>query len=143
MYRGVRHLLEACQQNNSTPHVVLVSQIYVTRSQHSMNAQGRLLDWRLRGEDAVRLSGLEYTIIRPSWLTHGHSAGEGVRLEQGDTGDGQVSIGDVATACLQGLFEPLASGKTFEIYNVAGRSPSWTELLRGLKSDSELMASAS
>lgn len=143
MYQGVRNVLSAVAKAGSRPHVVLVSQIYVTRSRHPMNSRGRLLDWRLRGEEEVRRSGLDYTVIRPSWLTHGHPTGEAVRLEQGDTGDGQISISDVADACVHALFEPAASHKTFELYNTAGQPPAWPELLGTLRADAPSLASAS
>ncbi|MFJ5261655.1 SDR family oxidoreductase [Streptomyces sp. NPDC088387] len=136
MYDGVRNMLAALADHGERPHVVLVSQIFVTRREHPMNAYGRLLDWRLRGEDAVRAAGLPYTVIRPSWLTDDSFAGCGVRLEQDDRGDGWVSRGAVAEACVQALRVPEASGRTFELYNEPGEAPSdWSPLFRRLTPD--------
>lgn len=133
MYHGVRNVLAAA---SSASRFVLVSQIYVTRSDHPMNEYGRLLDWRLRGEDAVRASGVPHTVIRPGWLTGGTSA---VRLEQGDIGDGQVARADVAEACVQALLLDSAADTTFEIYNERGMPPSnWDPLFRTLAKDSAL-----
>jgi uncharacterized protein YbjT (DUF2867 family) len=114
---------------------VLVSQIYVTRSNHSMNRYGHLLDWRLRGEDAVRESGFPYTVIRPSWLTNDPGR-SGIRLEQGDTGDGSVSRADVAEICLQALVCPSADRLTFEVYNEDGAAPDdWDKRFADLRKD--------
>jgi uncharacterized protein YbjT (DUF2867 family) len=134
MYQGVRNVLAAA---SSASRFVLLSQIYVTRPDNPMNQYGRLLDWRLRGEDAVRASGMRHTVIRPGWLTGGTS---GVRLEQGDTGDGQVARTDVAEACVQALLLDSAADTTFEIYNERGKPPSnWDPLFRTLAKDSALV----
>lgn len=133
MYQGIVNVLNAC--GPGVERFVLVSQIYVTRPEHSINQYGRMLDWRLRGEDAIRAGGLPYTIVRPSWLTD-RAGGAGLRLEQGDRGDGQVTRADVAAACLHALTEPAAVGKTFEMYNEAGRAPAaWGELFASLAPD--------
>jgi uncharacterized protein YbjT (DUF2867 family) len=133
MYDGVRHVLDALDER---PHVVLVSQIYVTRHDHPQNRVGRMLDWRLAGEDLVRGSGRQYTIIRPSWLTERRDGGPGVRLEQGDRGDGRISRDDVAQACVWALRSPEAGGLTFEMYNGVGTTPTdWSALFAALKPD--------
>ncbi|MEV5433838.1 SDR family oxidoreductase [Streptomyces sp. NPDC052701] len=136
MYDGVRNVLAAATEHGGRPRVVLISQIFVTRREHPMNAYGRLLDWRLRGEDAVRASGLPYTVIRPGWLTDDAFAGTRVRLEQDDRGDGWVSRAAVAEACVQALGTSGATGKTFELYNEPGEAPTdWSPLFRRLTSD--------
>ncbi|WP_327354394.1 SDR family oxidoreductase [Streptomyces sp. NBC_01304] len=136
VYDGVRNALAAAAQFAEQPHFVLVSQIFVTRREHPMNAYGRLLDWRLRGEDAVRESGLPYTVIRPSWLTDDRTAGDRVRLEQDDRGDGWVSRSAVAEAVVQSLRGRAAVGRTFELYNEPGQPPAdWGQLLGRLKPD--------
>ncbi|MFE9251228.1 SDR family oxidoreductase [Streptomyces sp. NPDC007088] len=136
VYDGVRNVLAAAAEGGRRPHIVLVSQIYVTRREHPMNAYGRLLDWRLRGEDEVRASGLPYTVVRPSWLTDGEVAGARVRLEQHDRGSGWVSRKSVAEACVQSLLLPVASGRTFELYNEPGQEPTdWAPLFAQLIPD--------
>lgn len=49
MYQGVVNVLDAATAAGEKPHIVLVSQIYVTRKNHPINATGRMLDWRLAG----------------------------------------------------------------------------------------------
>ncbi|MCC9312453.1 SDR family oxidoreductase [Kitasatospora sp. RB6PN24] len=135
MHSGVRNMLDAATAGGEKPHIVLVSQIYVTRKNHPINATGRMLDWRLAGEDAVRASGLPYTVVRPSWLTGG-PGGTAVRLEQGDRGDGQITRQDVADACVEALYSPAAVGKTFEMYNTSGGARAdWDVLFANLQPD--------
>jgi uncharacterized protein YbjT (DUF2867 family) len=134
MYTGVQNVLKMCPRD--IERFVLVSQIYVTRPDHPINAMGGMLDWRLRGEEEVRASGFPFTIIRPSWFSSTRSAGPAVVLEQGDTGDGEIAIPDVADACFQAFAEPAAAGKTFEIYNGPGPPDTdWPALFAGLTAD--------
>ena len=80
-----------------------------------MNEQlGGILTWKLRGEDAVRESGIAYTIIRPCALTE-ESGGKDLIFDQGDNIKGKVSREDIAELCLQVLEQPLASNVTFEV----------------------------
>ncbi|GAA2267563.1 MULTISPECIES: NAD(P)H-binding protein [Kitasatospora] len=120
MYQGVRNVLAAATADGGRPHVVLVSQLHVTHRGHPLNAYGRLLDWRRAGEEAVRGSGLPYTVVRPGWLVDDQSAGERVRLEQGDRGIGLVSRTDAAEACVRALYAEAARGVTFELFNEPG-----------------------
>jgi uncharacterized protein YbjT (DUF2867 family) len=80
-----------------------------------MNDQlGGILTWKLRGEDAVRESGIPYTIIRPCALTE-ESGGKALVFEQGDNIRGKVSREDIAELCLQVLEQPKACNLTFEV----------------------------
>ncbi len=139
MYDGVRNVLSGLGNRPEGPHFVLISQIYVTRKDHPINSWGGMLDWRLAGENEVRASGLPYTVLRPGWFTDGHRDGQGVRLEQGDTGEGAICVQDLADACVEGLTDPAARNKTFELFNEPGSAPDWTRLLTGLRPDSGLV----
>lgn len=75
---------------------------------------GGILTWKLRGEDAVRASGIPYTIIRPCALTE-ESGGQALIFEQGDNIKGKVSREDIAELCVQALEEPQACNVTFEV----------------------------
>lgn len=114
MHRGVAEVA-AIAAREDIP-VVLVSQIYLTRGARHPDMAARI-EARARGERALRESGAQYTIVRPSWL-HNLPA-DGVRVEQGDTGEGRVSREAVADAVVAALFDPSASGKTFELYDDA------------------------
>ncbi|MFC1401782.1 MULTISPECIES: NAD(P)H-binding protein [Streptacidiphilus] len=135
VYQGLCNVLDAARAAGQRPHVVLISQHHATHWGHPLNAYGRVLEWRLAGEEALRESGLPYTVIRPGWLTDG-AAGLRVRLAQGDRGNGQVSRQDVAEACVQALYCPSASGVTFEMFNETGVAPShWEGLFAALEWD--------
>jgi uncharacterized protein YbjT (DUF2867 family) len=116
LYEGVLNTIEAARVGNKAPRLVLVSQICVTRPDHPTNAYGRLLDWRLAGEQAVRDSGLPYTIVRPGWFDD-EAAPRGIRLEQGDAVDGFVRREDCAEAITEASSSPETIGVTFEIFN--------------------------
>jgi hypothetical protein len=74
--------------------------------------------------------------VRPSWLTDAAGGRQALRLEQGDSGDGQVARADVATVCVQALLQPAARGKTFEVYGAPGAPPhEWGALFAALQPD--------
>ncbi len=114
--------------------VVCVSQIYVTRPS-AFPGMEAVTAARAAGEDALRASGAHYTIVRPSWLTD-EPGGGGVRVEQGDTGDGRVSRDDVAAACVAALADPAAHGLTFELYDdPSAEPPRWSTVFTTLEPD--------
>jgi uncharacterized protein YbjT (DUF2867 family) len=102
-----------------------------------MNDQlGGILTWKLRGEDAVRESGVPYVIIRPCALTE-ESGGKALVFDQGDNMRGKVSREDIAELCVQLLEQSKASNVTFEVKeaeNMYG-SRDWDILCSTLKSD--------
>mmetsp|Transcript_12066 Transcript_12066/g.36771 ORF Transcript_12066/g.36771 Transcript_12066/m.36771 type:complete len:459 (+) Transcript_12066:83-1459(+) len=51
---------------------------------------GRVLEWKLAGEDAIKTSGVPYVIIRPCALTEEPATNQ-LQFEQGDKLKGQVS----------------------------------------------------
>ena len=127
---GSRHVVSAAAPDT---HVVMVSQIYITRPE-AFPAAAEIIAARGRGEQALRDSGLPYTIVRPSWLTDEPGGRQALRLEQGDTGDGKVSREDVAEAVVQALAHPQARGKTFELYGEPGEPPAdWGPLFDALR----------
>jgi uncharacterized protein YbjT (DUF2867 family) len=129
--RGVAGLAQAAAKTGA--QIILISQIYVTRAAEHPEMAGII--WaRATGEQALRESGAPYTILRPSWLTNGPATG--VRLEQGDTGEGQVSRKTVAQAAVAALVTPSARGKTFELYDdPAAGAPDWAAAFAALTED--------
>jgi uncharacterized protein YbjT (DUF2867 family) len=130
-YQGTCSILAA---STSTAHIVLVTQIYITRPERYSSVRN-VIYWRRQAEEALRASGLPYTIVRPGWLTNAPGSRLGIRLEQGDTGDGEVTREDVAEACVQALLNENARGKSFEIYNKPGSLPNWREVFASLYAD--------
>jgi len=131
-YGGVRNIVDAASPGTC---IVLISQIYVTRPD-AVPGMTNIIRARQQAESTLRSSGLLYTIVRPSWLTDDAGGQRRVRLEQGDTGEGEVSRADVAEACVQALGDRVAQGKTFEMYNTPGQpSAAWHELFAALHPD--------
>jgi uncharacterized protein YbjT (DUF2867 family) len=130
MHRGVAAVGEAAARSGA--HVVLVSQIYITRAQEHPGMSG-IISARARGEEALRAGEATYTIVRPGWLTSAPAGG--VRLEQGDKGDGQTSRASVAAASVAALTSHDAVGKTFEVYDAATALPDWTTEFAALAGD--------
>ena len=76
----------------------------------------------LQGENAVRASGLAYTVVRPGGLTDA-PGGRALRLAQGDRRrTGRLARADVARVCVDALLHPSTRDTTFEVVNAAGAS---------------------
>ena len=118
-YRGVDNLVQAAVEAG-VHQFVLVSSIAVTKSDHPLNRFGRVLEWKLKGEQALRTSGLAYTIIRPGGLTDGPGGNKRLSIGQGDQITGMVSRSDVARLCIAALNEPAARNVTFEVVENGG-----------------------
>lgn len=127
---------------DSFPKFVMVSSAGVTRPGRPglnldeeppavrMNDQlGGILTWKLKGEDAVRSSGLVYTVIRPCAMTE-EPGGKALIFDRGDNIKGRVSRDDIAELCVRVLAEPEASNVTFEVK--AQESGKQVEDLKGL-----------
>ena len=137
-YRGVRALAEAARAAGVS-QFILVSSMGVTHPDHQLNAMlDNILSWKLKGEDAVRATGINYTIIRPGELTNEPGGRRGVRIMQGDPigGEGSVSRSDVAAILVSALGRDDLYGRTFEVAgDHAHRRIEWASLYNGLQPD--------
>lgn len=137
-YEGVRNLVQAAKSAGN-PHFVLVSRLGASHPDHPSNqAFDNLLLWKSKGEDALRASGLPYTIIRPGALIDEPGGERALRLNQGDANEfsGSISREDVAELCVQALKQPALRNVTFEV--VAGDGApggDWDTLFAGLRKD--------
>jgi uncharacterized protein YbjT (DUF2867 family) len=137
-YQGVRLLAEASAKA-AIKQFVLVSSMGVTHPDHQLNKMfGNILVWKLKGEDALRASGVPYTVVRPGGLLNTPGGEAGVKVFQGDDlrNQGSVPRADVATVALAALGNPSAQGKTFEL--VSDKSVARSDLnaiFAGLKTD--------
>jgi uncharacterized protein YbjT (DUF2867 family) len=113
-YEGVANLVNAaCLQG--VERFILISSIAVTHPEHPLNHFGRILEWKLKGEEALRESGLEYAIIRPGGLKDSPGGERMLVLSQGDDMLGMISRSDLAEICLQALQYPHKLNMTFEV----------------------------
>lgn len=138
-YEGVRNLVIATR-NASVGRFILVSSLGVTHPEHPLNNFGRVLDWKLKGENVLRTSGLNYTIIRPGGLTDESGGKTGLRIAQGDNlGSGRISRSDVAAVCLAALDDIATFYATFEVIAQEDAPPSdLSDLFTALKTDRDL-----
>lgn len=119
--------IKAYMKEPITPRFVHVSSAGVTRPRRPgldlskqppavrMNEElGYIMDFKLKGEDVLRESGIPYTIVRPCALTE-EPAGAELIFEQGDNITGKISREDVAEICVAALELPSACDLTFEV----------------------------
>ena len=132
----------------STPQFVMISSAGVTRPGRPginldqeppavrMNDQlGGILTWKLRGEEVVRKSGLNYTIVRPCALTE-KPGNKILFADQGDNIRGQVSREAIAQLCVQAIEQPQAVNKTFEVRELETQGKTdWQSFFTNLQED--------
>ncbi len=137
-YGGTKSIAELAQAAG-VQQLVVVSSMGVTDPDHTLN---KLLDnimvWKLRGEEAVRASGVRYTIVRPAGLSVEPGGVQGIRLTQGDPKGvvAQIPRADVAAVCLAVLGRRVAYNTTFEVMGDKQAGPADSDtLFDGLRSD--------
>jgi uncharacterized protein YbjT (DUF2867 family) len=137
-YGGVKNLAEAAA-DTGVQQVVLMSSAGVTHEDHVLNQMfNNVLIWKSRGEDALRDSGVDYTIVRPGGLMDSPGGETAVVFEQGDSSTGMISREDVALVCIAALQAPAARNKTFEVFGSEEQAPNdWTNLYSDLQSDNQ------
>jgi uncharacterized protein YbjT (DUF2867 family) len=137
-YAGVKALAEAARAAGVS-QFILVSSMGVTHPDHQLNAMlDNILGWKLKGEEAVRATGINYTIVRPGELTNEPGGLRGVRIMQGDPvdGEGAVSRSDVASILVSAIGRQDLYGKTFEVVgDHAHPRIEWASLYNGLRPD--------
>jgi uncharacterized protein YbjT (DUF2867 family) len=119
--------------------MVLVSSAGVTqslegRSEHLRN----VLKWKRLGEEHLRSSGLDYTILRPLGMWDRPARELGIAMTQGDRLASRVTISreDLARVVVHCVFSPDAAHKTFEPFNAAAFDvDGWKQDLAQLSAD--------
>lgn len=137
-YAGVKALAEAAK-SAGVGQFILVSSMGVTHPEHQLNAMlDNILEWKLKGEEAVRATGINYTIVRPGALTNEPGGQRGIRIMQGDPrdGEGSISRSDLAAVLVSAVGRPDLYGKTFEIVGDNGIARiEWASLYNQLQPD--------
>jgi hypothetical protein len=123
-------LLKAEEAESFVPKMVLISSLGVTRPYWPIHIMlntlgGRVMTYKLRGEDYLRAAGsdLDYSIIRPGRLVpaekNPHLKGADMVVDQGDKITGQILREDVALVALHAAINRSAGNKsTFELISV-------------------------
>lgn len=117
--------------------VVLVSSSGVTKAAENPMAFMRpILAAKAEGEQALRDSGVPYTIVRPGGLRDDAGGALAVQFSQGDTTSGRIPRADVATICIEALGRKAALGRTFEAFSAESPAPTdWAKAFGALKAD--------
>jgi uncharacterized protein YbjT (DUF2867 family) len=135
-YLGVKNMAVAAAEAG-VRQFVLVSSSGVTQEDHFLNkAFDNILTWKFKGEEALRSSGVPYTIVRPGGLVNTPGNQDAVVFAQGDTTTGIISREDVALICIAALQSSAAVNKTFETYS--SKEPGendWKALFGTLQAD--------
>lgn len=117
--------------------LVLVSSSSVTKAAENPMAFMRpILAAKFEGEQALRASGVPYTIVRPGGLSEDAGGKFAVTFSQGDTTAGRIPRADVATACIEALGRGSALGRTVEIFSSSDAAATdWAKAFKALKPD--------
>jgi len=119
-YGGVKNLVEAAADAHLR-QFVLVSSGGVTHEDHMLNKMfDNVLKWKFKGEEAVRNSGVPYTIVRPGGLVNKPGGETALDFQQGDQVEGIIPRADVARILVAALGYPEALNKTFEVVGGQG-----------------------
>jgi nucleoside-diphosphate-sugar epimerase len=115
---GAVKCVEACQRVG-VARFVIVSSIGAHDPDADPEAMRPYLRAKGDADEALRASGLDFTIVRPGRLTDGDPTG---RVTAGtDVGSGEIPRADVAGVLLACIDEPATVGRTFDV--IGGDTP--------------------
>ena len=144
-YGGVKNLVDVAKEEG-VEHFTLISSMGVTQPDHFLNkVRGNVLLWKYLGEEHLRRSDLNYSVVRPGGLSNFPGGISVINLKQGDAPDAQglITREDVALVAVESLSNPDAVNKTFEVVNGdVEPGDNWRERLALLKSDDPQMDDA-
>lgn len=117
---------------------VLVSSMGTSHAEaNPMEFMRPILQAKLKGENAVRASGVPYTIVQPGGLTDDAGGKVAVAYSGSDSGMGRIPRDDVATVCIEALGRKSALGKSISIVSGTGAWPNnWDKEFKAIKADS-------
>lgn len=139
-FGGVRNLVDAAG-SAGVQHFVLISSAAAGphRDHRDSPRLGYVLYWKTRGENHLRSSGIDYTIIGPGGLVNGPAARSGIRItSREDYRRGLIARADVARLATASLTAPSARNKSFAAVNDDELGPDeWVADLRALAPDTQ------
>ncbi|MCC5867386.1 MAG: SDR family oxidoreductase [Gammaproteobacteria bacterium] len=144
-FGGVRNLVDAARSEGVQHFVLISSAAAGPHRDHSESPRlGYVLYWKTRGENHLRASGLDYTIIGPGGLVNGPAARSGIRItSRADYRRGLIARADVARLATASLTAPSARNKSFAAVNDDELGPDhWIADLRALAPDAQTEATA-
>jgi len=142
-FEGVVNTIRAAQDQGFRGRFVYMTAIGARRRSFlafALNVwKGNTLVWRRHAEDALRSSGLDYTIVRAAVLLNRPAHQHAIAVTQDEsplTFREHIGRADVAEAMVESLHHPTTSRATFEIKWTRGpRTFSWSQLYSSLHPD--------
>ncbi len=142
-YEGVLNVLRAAEDVGFDGRFLYMTAIGVTRTSIEgivMNLiKGRTFVWRRRAEEAIRASGIDYTIIRCARLTNEPAGLHALDISQRDYTMSlryRISRGDAAETFVQALRHPITPRTTFDVVWSSRPGPTnWDALFGQLRPD--------
>ena len=138
-YQGSINFVDAAK-DYGVKHIIYMSSIGAGGAENFSTVilnlvTGKAMKWKSLGEDYIRNSGIDFTIIRPGGL-RGDPGTLGIRFEQGDKIIGWIPRGDVASVLVESMFNSDALNKTFEVINDESLAlDSWRDEFKNLETD--------
>ena len=121
---GAVKLIEAAKSEGVSRYLIVSSMGADKAPEDGSEGFGAYLQAKFEADEAVRASGLDYTIVRPGGLTDDPGTGLVTVAEHLDRG--QVPRADVAAVLLACLDEPATIGRSFDL--ISGDTPIPTAL---------------
>jgi uncharacterized protein YbjT (DUF2867 family) len=113
-YVGTKNLVDAAQAKD-IQHFSIVTSLCVSKFFHPLNLFWLILYWKQQGENYLRASGLNYTIVRPGGLKNDEVSGILVMSKADTLFEGSIPRQKVAEVCVESLSQPGAVNKVIEI----------------------------
>ena len=116
---GAVKLIEAAQSEGISRYLIVSSMGADKAPEDGAEGFGAYLRAKFEADEALRASGLDYTVVRPGGLTD--DQGTGLVRIAASTGRGQIPRADVAAVLLACLDAPGTIGKSFDV--ISGETP--------------------
>jgi uncharacterized protein YbjT (DUF2867 family) len=116
---GAVKLIEAAKAEGVSRYLIVSSMGAEKAPADGAEGFGAYLQAKFEADEAVRASGLDYTVVRPGGLTD--DPGTGLVTIAEDTGRGKVPRADVAAVFVACLDTPSTIGKSFDL--ISGTTP--------------------
>jgi uncharacterized protein YbjT (DUF2867 family) len=116
---GAVKLIEAAKAEGISRYLIVSSMGAEKAPEDGAEGFGAYLRAKFEADEALRASGLDYTVVRPGGLTDDEPTGKVTIAE--DTGRGQIPRADVAAVFVACLDEPSTIGKSFDL--ITGDTP--------------------
>jgi uncharacterized protein YbjT (DUF2867 family) len=118
-FGGAVKLVEAAKAEGVSRYLIVSSMGADKAPEDGAEGFGAYLQAKFEADEAVRASGLDYTVVRPGGLTD--DPGTGLVTIAEHTGRGQIPRADVAAVFVACLDTPSTIGQSFDL--ISGTTP--------------------